>query len=154
MKSPVNNKGYTLIEILVVMVIISIVVVAATLTVSFNTNKQVETFTQDLTDLLLLTEEEAVLRPAVLGVSFSKDHFQFYEYQNKQWRPLQEKILGEHEIPSGIVFSIDKKEMVPQILFTPSSESTAFHIDIGKAGEKPRYQIKGEDNGRIRAEKI
>ena len=59
------KRGFTLLELLVVLVIISIVASMAMLTIGHNQNKEMETFTKELTQTLTLAEEQACcsLRP-------------------------------------------------------------------------------------------
>lgn len=148
------KSGFTLIELLVVMVIISVITAAATITISINHNRQITTFTQELTNLLILAEEEAMLRPATLGVSFSQTTFQFYEYRQNIWRPLMERDLGLHPLPKDITLTIKINgatvTKTPQLIISPSGDLSPFVILIGKIDAKPMYEITGESNGNIR----
>jgi general secretion pathway protein H len=81
-------SGFTLIEILIVIVIISIVGGAALLTISNNKNKQLQTAAHQLAATLLVAEEEAMLRPATLGLAFTPSTFQFYQYIKQQQENL------------------------------------------------------------------
>src|SRR5258708_39791946 len=78
-----RGYGFTLIEILIVIVIISIVSGIAALTISRNQQKQYEYLANSLAHLITLAEEEAMLRPATLGLAFTPNSFQFFEYHNK-----------------------------------------------------------------------
>jgi len=72
-----NRCGFTLIEILVVILIISIVTSVALLSISRNENRQLETFTKDLVQTLTLAQEQAMLQPAVLGLAIERHTYQF-----------------------------------------------------------------------------
>jgi general secretion pathway protein H len=66
-----KSAGFTLIEILIVMVIISIVGAASLLSISRNKNSQMENFARQLTNLITLAQQQAMLQPAVIGMTFS-----------------------------------------------------------------------------------
>src|SRR6201986_4625207 len=100
-----GHRGFTLIEILIVIVIISIVSGIATLTLSSNRKKQYEYLANKLAHIITLAQEEAILRSAVLGFAFTPQSFQFFEYHNQiegekktHWRALTNRIFGLHVI--------------------------------------------------------
>lgn len=164
-------RGFTLVEILIVLFIISIVTSIAMLSISYNHNKKIETFANELTQLLTLAEEQAMLQPSILGVSFSQHTFQFASFKimnekKKTWVLLDDSILGKHNIPNDIELKIkasdvsldknkDKEEdedieqFNPQIIISTNGDVTPFAIYIGKEGEKPLYVIIGDTDGSI-----
>lgn len=160
------NLGFTLIEILIVMVIISIVSGIALLTITNNPHKQIENFAHQLTNLITLAKEEAMLRPATLGLAFTQTSFQFFGYKNKTtedespWQPLNDRNLGLRSLPSQIqiTLKIQNKSAAlsnkPQIIISESGDITPFVIFIGKKGEGAYYQIKGDANGQIKSEAV
>ena len=170
MKSFAADKGYTLIEILIVLFIISIITTVALLSIGRNENKQLESFTNEFIQTLTLAEEQAMLQPTVLGLSLDKQSFHFASLQasignnNKtNWEPLNDTLLGKHSIPKNIQISVEvgdkhnsstdneTKEISnnPQIIISTNGDITPFTIYIGKTGEKPRYAIKGDADGHI-----
>lgn len=155
-----KHRGFTLIEILVVMVIICIVAGIAVLTLSTNQNKQFENLANQLTRIITLGEEEAMLRPATLSLVLTTTTFQFYLFQEPQktWRALSEQPLGLHHIPSNtqITLKIQDKTIPldgkPQLIISASGEITPFIILIGKKAAKPFYAVIGEGNGNVHSE--
>lgn len=154
--------GYTLIEILIVIFIISIVTTVALLSINQNKNKTIESFAKQLTQILTLAEEQAILQPIVLGMYLDHDSFRFSSLQSEPktqkstWVPLQDTILGKHRIPNGILVSIkvdgqsmDLEKKNPQIIISTNGEATPFTIYVGQPGEKPLYAIRGEMDGSI-----
>lgn len=164
-------KGYTLIEILIVLFIVSIVTTVALLTIHRNENKEMETFANDLTQMLSLATEQALLEPRVLGLSISEHSVQFAglqhnERENKQvWQPLQDNLLGQRKIPShmhlGVKAAEEKlainpsKELInPQIIISTNGDITPFIIYVGKKGQKPRYAIIGDSTGHVTSKQL
>lgn len=169
-----TRAGYTLIEILIVIVIISIVSTVALLSLGRNKNRRIETLANQLTQMLTLAEEQALLQPAVLGLLINERSFVFLTYQaslnskNMIWVPSDERSLQRHVIPDGIEIRVissnteddsqleapatsagDNPILKPQVVISPNGDLTPFTISIGKEGEPPRYIIRGEADGSI-----
>lgn len=151
----IAEAGYTLIEILVVLFIIGIVSGATLLTISHSHHKAVETFANQLTQTITLAEEQAMLQPAVLGVSIQENTLRFSVLKTTakqtKWLPLNDAIL-QQAIPNDLALSFhgetDKKNS-PQIIISTNGDLTPFVLYVGMKGEKPRYMIKGDANGNI-----
>ncbi|VVC75072.1 Type II secretion system protein H [Aquicella siphonis] len=164
--------GFTLIEILVVIFIISIVTSVALLTVSRNENRQIESFTHELVQLVTLAEEQAMLQPVVLGLALDEQSYQFSTFQpgegekKPSWTLFQDKMLGPHRIPEGIQLGVEisgqrqaaerddnqdeeGKPAAPQVIISTNGDITPFTIYVGKRGKKPRYVITGDADGRV-----
>lgn len=166
-----NVKGFTLIEILVVIFIISIVTSVALLTIGRNENKKIEAFAAELTQLISLAEEQAMLQPQVLGLSIDDQSLQFKGMsqagEKTSWSVLQDKLLGTREIPEGIELALringekpkeassDESDIdeavkkIPQIIISTNGDLTPFTLYIGKRGQKPRYLITGDADGHL-----
>lgn len=150
-----SSRGFTLIEILVVLFIISIVTSVALLSISHNANKKIESFANELTQMITLAEEQAMLQPTVLGLSLNDQSFHFASLESKvgkknTWVPLQDVILKKHIIPKDIQISLNtENNHHPQIIISTNGDVTPFTIYVGKKGEKPSYVIIGTADGNI-----
>jgi len=160
-----RQAGYTLIEILIVLFILGIVTSVALLSIGRNDNKQMESFANEITQIMTLAEEQAMLEPNVLGLSIAEHSFEFASLQptkgsnKKAWLPLEDVILGKHPIPKNIQLGIvlgggaldaDKeKSKGPQIIISMNGDMTPFTIYVGKRGEKPKYAIIGDGDGNV-----
>src|SRR5688500_5366349 len=90
-------KGFTLLEILVVLVIISVVATMGMLTIGYNDHKKIEAFAKDLTETITLAEEQALLQPTNLNLVFTKKTFGFYQsLKGKDTSDL--KIVSDQEL--------------------------------------------------------
>ncbi|TAK75190.1 MAG: type II secretion system protein GspH [Gammaproteobacteria bacterium] len=132
-------RGYTLIEILIVLFITSIVTSVALLSLHRNENKQVESLANELTQMLTLAEEQAMLQPSVLGLTIGADRFQFTRLQKDRWVPVE-----EHAIPEGMQLRLEG-----EVIISMNGDITPFTLYVGKKGEKPRYAVRGDVDGTI-----
>jgi general secretion pathway protein H len=155
--------GFTLIEILMVIVIISILSGIALLRMTRNQQKQLGYFANSLSHSITLAEQEAMLQSVTLGLAFTATSFQFFHYQTKKkchWQALTDKIYGLHYLPDNtqITLKIQNKiallEGHPQIIIAMSGEVTPFTLLMGKKGQKPTYQIIGDENSKISSQLI
>ncbi len=154
-----DTKGFTLLEVLIVIVIISIIMMVATLSIHFNKKKQLETFTQQIANLITLAEEEAMLRPAVLGIALTSKTILVtrYDEKTKTWQPLTGNAFRKQTIPGDNEFtlSIQNQKITldgnPHLLITSSGDIPAFQLNIGGTEEEPEYQIIGESSGNVYA---
>jgi general secretion pathway protein H len=159
-----RNAGYTLIEILIVLFILGIVTSVALLSINQNDNKRMESFANEITQIMTLAEEQAMLEPNVLGLSITEHAFQFASLQpgkgskKNSWLPLEDVILGKHHIPrniqiaiavGGTPLNVDNLGGDPQIIISMNGDITPFTIYVSKKGEKPRYAIIGDGDGNV-----
>lgn len=162
--------GFTLIEILIVMLIISIIGGVSLLTISHHRETELANLSKRLANSLILAEQQALLQPAVLGLAFTAHGFQFYEYheptskdQKNPWQLLNDSALGPHRFAKDIqitlkiegqtVTSTEETLPKPQLIIS-GGDIPAFVILIGKIDEHAVYQVVGESNGNIKSEKI
>ena len=157
-------SGYTLIEILIVLFIISIVTTVALLSIGNNDNRQMKSIATELTQILALAEQQAMLSPSVLGLTVHAQALQFSTLsvaangKENTWLPLQDTILKSYNVPGNIQISVnvgddielkDKKKDHPQIVISTNGDMTPFTIYVGKKGEKPHYAIVGDADGSL-----
>ena len=165
-----QSIGYTLIEILIVIFIVSIVTTVALLAIGRNENKRLESFANDLTQLISLAEEEAMLQPAVLGLIVNGQALQFVqlrtdeEKKKNSWVLTQNKILAKQNIPDGIQIDLnigndrialsEDETQTPQIIISTNGEITPFAIYVSQKNKKPRYVVRGEVDGSVENEAL
>jgi general secretion pathway protein H len=158
-------SGYTLIEVLIVIFIISIVTTVTLLSIGRNENRDIELFAKEITQMVSLAEEQAMLEPNVLGISLADHAIHFAsltkdkETQKSSWLPLQDHVLGQRAIPDNIQVSLqmngnkvalgDSHESQPQIVISTNGDVTPFMIYVGKRGKKPQYVVTADADGNV-----
>lgn len=140
-----SSKGFTLIEILVVLFIMSIVTSVALLSISHNENRQLEAFASEFVQTMTLAEEQAMLQASVLGVSIKSNKLQFASYPSLQ--PVQDKLFSNHVIPAGMELRFEMSG--EKIMISTNGDITPFKLYVGKKGKSPRYVVNGDGDGNI-----
>src|SRR4051812_704300 len=127
-------RGFTLIEILIVMVIISIVATTAMLTIHFNQRKQVEDFSEQLSDLISLAENNAMMHSVPYGIALSNHAIQFYVWNEnkKTWEIAPSHVFHEKKLLDNmrIVLKIHDQTIpadgVPRLIVSPNGDLPEF----------------------------
>ena len=132
-------NGFTLLELLVVIVIIS--VLFSFLILSIRTNSPEDLIKEEarrFNQLLQLALEEAVLRNTEYGLSFDANGYQFLSLNGNNWQPVDtDKLLRKRTLPPEmeIELSIEQTDVV--IADEPENPED----DDSKNEEKIRPQI-------------
>ncbi|MDA8561624.1 type II secretion system minor pseudopilin GspH [Gammaproteobacteria bacterium] len=151
-------KGFTLIEILIVILIISIISSVALLTISSNHTKQLENIANMIKRKIILAEQEAMLRPSTIGLGLNKENYKFFNLSDntdKPWKKIISHGLNSNKFPSYATLNlkINNRETSldgkPHIIISTSGEITPFTITFAKENNRPSYIITGKSNGSI-----
>jgi general secretion pathway protein H len=156
------SRGFTLLEVLVVMLIIGIVLSFAML--SLNGDKhELENEAQRLQALIALTGQEAVLQSKELAMQFSDDGYVFEAYDGEKWQPLEnDETLRQRTLPDDLVLEYraegdsmtlggdddDGKKAPPRIYFLSSGEVSPFELTLRRRGGSEVYTLTGDLRGK------
>ena len=154
-----TERGFTLLEVLVVLFIIGIIVSFATLSVGQNTSRLVADEASRLQGLLRIGSEEAVLQGNELALQFSSDGYGFMILaDNNDWQPLDDdSLLRNRPIPDGVrlelkidgvVANLSDKQNPPRIFVLSSGELTPFEL-IVRSDEGDKYLLTGRMDGKL-----
>ncbi len=163
------SRGFTLLELLVVVAIIGIFVGAAALSIGIVGNdREVEQEAFRLKSLLDLVREEALMQSRDIGVLFSESAYRFfiYDYERLAWlEPTGDRLLAEHELRDqlSLTLMVEDREIVldddfdadgldepqPQVLMFSSGEMTPFEAAVFRDFQEGRYILSAEIDGTI-----
>lgn len=156
-KSTVEG-GFTLLELLMVILIIGITISIANLSFSQNTSRIVQDEIERLHGLIQLAGEEAVLQGRDLALEFDHDRYQFLESGKKGWQPVAEDpMLRKRPLPDAVRLSLllegteasfEDKKKLPRIFILSSGELTPFKITL-ETDEGEAYSLEGLINGKL-----
>jgi len=164
-----NYKGFTLLEIIVVLVIISILFSFALFSVGDGGQSQVlKQETQRLVAVIRLAREEAIMQAKEMGLSINELAdvyiYTFYVLQEQQWQALTDEPFQPHHFPAGVqaqvslaeknlVLTATENELNPQILILSSGELTPFKILINSdINDNPGYWLAGTMLGEVESD--
>lgn len=154
-----NQKGFTLIEIMVVVIIVAIVFSIALLSVGvIGEDNELDTERRRLATLIETVQDDAVMQGREFGIEIMTSSYRFVEFDplTRQWAEvIDDELYRLRYLPEGVEFElyIDEKrirlEEDPKTLDDPSkSKPTAGakpyipHLFVFASGESTVYEIR------------
>lgn len=136
-----HNRGFTLFEILVALLIIGLIVGVATLAIGNPAPGKLREESRRLEAVIGLAQEEAILQSRDFGLTFWQQGYAFHEYFEGKWRRVErDKTLRNYQLPEGmrlqlvlegidVVMSPVEPEK-PQVFVLSSGEITPFRLRL------------------------
>lgn len=161
-------SGFTLIEMLVVLVIIGIVV--STVTLSIHTDdrgKKMDTEMRRIEALLKLASQQAVIRNQSLALRVNEHSYSFDRLGQKGWEPItNDQVFRKRKTVDGteLALKVDdlevkfgkqqeaagsKKIPPPRIFILSSGEIMPFELILRTDDQSLQYRLKVDQNGKI-----
>lgn len=166
-----RSKGFTLVEILVVVVIIAIVISLAVLSIGVTgRDSQLDDETRRIAGLVDLLHDRALLEGRDFGLRIEPTAYEFvvYEPRRDRWMALdQEQEFRRRELPKGVSFQLELDSQVvvikpleknlpsdeappgPQIAIAASGEGTPFRLTLKRDGTAAKAWVDGDALGKI-----
>lgn len=147
--------GFTLIEVLVVLLIISIMLGVIGVNLMRDPQDLAREEADRLALLLQAAQQEAVLQGQVYAVDISDNGYRFLRLDDEgQLQPVADDILRERQLPPGVTIvsvMLDGGGDRPKegIVLPPSGELPGFTILIG--AHEARWKVVGTPRGEIRS---
>ena len=159
-KRYVNESGFTLIEIVVVVFIIGITITFASLSVSQHSDRYIEEEAKRLHHLIRLASEEAVFRSQEFSLLLTSTGYKFASLQGPKWeRITDDRFFREREFPDVITvrLTVDEQdvnlgdsEKPAQIYMLSSGELTPpFTLTLKSEESEAVYKIDGKITGEV-----
>ncbi|MBT8134509.1 MAG: type II secretion system minor pseudopilin GspH, partial [Gammaproteobacteria bacterium] len=123
-----RQNGFTLLELLVVVVIVAILFTYTTLAIRSDTPDEIiKKEAQRMERLIQLALEEAILRGEEYGIEIFLDGYRFlrFDIAENKWLPLSDdKILRQRELPleMELEMNLEDTEIVIELASEPMSE--------------------------------
>lgn len=147
-----SHQGFTLIEVLVVLVIISITIGFALLSFGdFGRARKLTTTAETFKNQLQLIQEQAMLESATYGLQVNGSQLKTLRFDRmKGWQIIQTPFLKKnYHFPDSVVIRFESSQHDPSIIFYSTGEITPFRFTIGNPPKANSIQIIGEPSGHI-----
>lgn len=156
-RAPRPAAGFTLIEILVVMLLLVIVIGMVGLSVSGDGHRAVREESDRLSILLHAVQQEAILQAKVYAVEFSVDGYEFqilgpdgkFEALAQADDMLRPRTLPPAMEIRGILIEGAPAGEASRVVFYPTGETPVFSVSFVQ--NNARWRVEGQLNGSIRS---
>lgn len=142
-----SSNGFTLIEILVVVVIVAILMGAVTLSFPPTGDKLLKEYVERFITLIKLAQDEAILQSSELGLVVTDNGYGFFKNENNQWvkysgSPFKQRQFNSDFTTSfyldGVAIELqDRDETKPQVVILSNGEMTPFSYKIQYKNNNP-----------------
>lgn len=151
-----SRKGFTLIEIMIVVFIISVIMmmVAVNPRAFMNSSSQARNFTREMVLRLRFAKQFAITTQTTIGAKIEPSVWGFYLLNQEGWDILDSPPpLKEKHPPRNISLKVNiENSKGPQILFYGSGDITPFVLECYLDRDNKPYRIIGHANGEIQLE--
>ena len=158
MKQAKRQQGFTLLEVMLVVLLMGLM--AAAVTLSMGGGSQQQALSREAQRFIATTEalqDEAVLSGTFFGIVVEKNKYHYVMFHENKWQPVEkDNLLVERELPEGVTTNLEveglpleqdeqqqswfdepliddaaeqkKKFPEPKIMLLPSGEMTGFKL--------------------------
>lgn len=151
-----TNRGFTLIEILIVIVIIGITAGFALIAFGdFGESKRILFAADQLGNTLKLAQQQAILEQSTLGLKIDNTSYQIVKLHNSsEWKPISNKgVFKVNYFPKNTVMTLKTNNKIapgaPAIIINSSGDMTPFSIEFGFNKENTITKLNGSHNGTL-----
>jgi general secretion pathway protein H len=166
----VRNKGFTLVEILVVVVIMAVVIALAVLSIGVTgRDAQLDEESRRIEGLVDILHERALLEGRDFGLRILPAGYEFavYDPGRDRWLSLNDEQEFRHrDLPKGVTFKLmlDSVEVVlkpveqgvlndqppppPQVAIAASGEGTPFRLTLTREATQATTSLDGDAFGK------
>ena len=154
----VKNRGFTLIEMLVVVLVISIIITFASLSVGQHGDRTVEEEAKRIYYLLGLASEEAVLQGSSMAMLIRKSGYEFAKIEGDKLVPIKDSVFRKRDFPDelrleleyqGEPASFEDDKNPPRVYVFSSGEMTEFTLKLKFFDTEP-YTVRANFLGQVR----
>ena len=158
--------GFTLIEILVVVLIIGLISAGMLLSMSLTgRDRELEKESDRLLALFTYAREQAELQTREYGVLFEDDGYEFLTYDPRRalWRSIfEDDALAARKLPDGLDFKLivearpvvlsrpkDAQDKTPQVMVFSNGDLSSFSATLEREGGVRSITLTQDDNGQV-----
>lgn len=139
-----RQRGFTMIEILVVLIIVGLLAALAVFNLGGNSQqRELESQVRELYLLMQTVQEQAVLNNLEMGLLLEEDGYRFVAFQDAdgEWKASGERMFRKHTLPEWLTvtpyvesdaprLASAEDRLRPDVVFFSSGETTPFEIEF------------------------
>ncbi|HMK87433.1 MAG TPA: type II secretion system minor pseudopilin GspH [Steroidobacteraceae bacterium] len=168
-----RSRGFTLVEILVVVVIMAVVISLAVLSIgTTGRDQQLDEETRRIVGLVDLLHERAVLEGRDFGLRIEPTAYEFvvYDPDHDRWLTLAgESEFRHRNLPKGVTFALELDSVAvvlkpierdlsdtppppPQVAIAASGDGTPFRLTLRREATQASAAVDGDAFGKTKLE--
>ncbi|MDO6824976.1 type II secretion system minor pseudopilin GspH [Marinobacter sp. 1_MG-2023] len=158
-KSGNNSSGFTLIEILVVLVLMGLLAALAVFTMGGNSQqRELQNEVRELYLLMQTASDQAVVNNLELGLLLEENGYRFVAFQEEtgDWKGSGEQLFRARSFPEWLVttpfiesdaprLASAEDKLRPDVVFFSSGETTPFELEFTIGSDTDYTQILASD---------
>ena len=161
-----REAGFTLIEILVVVVIIAVMTTVAVLSVGvLGKDRGLDDEGDRFTDVVAAATEQAGLECRDYGIWFGPDRYEVMAYvqRRQRWETVpDDRLYDVHELPTGLAphLEIEGRQIllvperpdtpsVPQVMIYAGGDSSSYRLQLTREGSDAAFVVEGHADGTL-----
>jgi len=165
-----RQTGFTLLEVLVVVLIIGIVLSVAVISLPADHEKALQTEAERIDALIGLAQQEAIIQDRELALEIKRDGYRFLILENDAWTPMSDSSFRPRTLEEPIRLDLimegipllaqdeeqgrgNANDKNPRIFILSSGELSEFTISVRRPDVQVEFLIHGEISGRHTIEK-
>lgn len=158
------NNGFTMIEILVVLIVVGLLAALAVANLGGNQQKrEMENAVSKMFLLMQTASEQAVLDNSEIGLKLGEQEYRFLRFQDitGEWVPMEGRMFRNYRYPEWLVvtdiiednlprLTTDEAPLRPDIVFFSSGEITPFEMEFTIGNDTDlMYRIYTDKTGQL-----
>lgn len=154
MQNSNKTNGFTLVEILVVVLIIGITIGFALLAFGdFGGSRRIIMSAEQFVNYVKFIQHEAIIESSTFGISLNNNGYQVLRFTNtNKWQKLPNRSVFQFQkFPANSIveFTSNKKMSNPAIIINASGDMNEFKLNFSANKDKSIVYIYGKNNGDI-----
>jgi len=161
-----RGDGFTLIEILVVLVIIAVLTTVAILSVGvLGEDRGLDAEGERFSDVAAAAMEQAQLEGRDFGIRFGATRYEILTYvtRRQRWESvIDDRLYAPHELPAGLEVQLELEGKVvqfvedkpgdvrvPQVILYSSGDVSPYRLSFAREGSTLRWSVAGQADGTL-----